>query len=269
MACWFDSGRIRFARGFEMKRALSFIFIFPVLGWTQNLQDVLKQGAQVFIRSCATGYCHAPKGEAGGSAPRLAARGFDQTYINNIVNRGVPGTAMPAFTGSLSLADRAAVVAYVATLNGITNPAVSVALAAPSTGPVLSADAARGRDLFSEAVRGFGRCSTCHEVNGIGISVTTAIARVPENALALRELATPSVATATVAGETTPALVVSKGTRGFIFYDLTTPPPVLRTEEPSAVKLTDGSNWKHSSVISSYNDAELEFILEYLRTALN
>ena len=63
-----------------------------------------------------------------------------------------------------------------------------------------------------------------------------------------------------------PALVVSKRTRGFIFYDLTTPPPVLRTEEPSAAKLTDVSTWKHSSVISSYNDAELEFILEYLRT---
>jgi mono/diheme cytochrome c family protein len=252
-----------------MSRALLFILLWPALGWTQSRQDVLKQGEQVFNKSCATGYCHAARGAGGGSAPRLAARGFDQAYINNVVNRGVPGTAMPPFTDSLSAPDRAAVVAYVATLNGITNPVVNAGAAATPPSPALSAESTRGRELFSEATRAYGRCSTCHEVNGIGISVTTALAKIPPNAQALLELATPSVVTATVGGESMPALVVSKASRTVIFYDLTTSPPVLRTEEPSGVKLADGSNWKHSSVINSYNDAELELILRYLRDAIN
>src|SRR5713101_6063966 len=115
MARRFDARRICFARGLEMSRVLFFILVFTAPGWTQNLQDVLKQGEQVFVKSCATGYCHAAKGGSGGGAPRLAARGFDQPYINSIVNRGVAGTAMPGFASSLSVVDRAAVVAYVAT----------------------------------------------------------------------------------------------------------------------------------------------------------
>jgi hypothetical protein len=29
-----------------------------------------------------------------------------------------------------------------------------------------------------------------------------------------------------------------------VFYDLTTPPPVLVTAEPSAVRISDGSSWR-------------------------
>jgi len=53
-----------------------------------------------------------------------------------------------------------------------------------------------------------------------------------------------------------------------LFYDLTTPPPVLRTEMPAGVQLRDGSNWRHSSVIGSYNDGELSAILAYLQAVL-
>src|SRR5262249_3812393 len=87
-------------------------------GQDENQQEVLKRGEEVFAQSC-TGYCHATKGGGGGGAPRLAARGFDQSYINNIVTRGIPGTAMSAFGMTLSRVDLTAIVAYVATLNGI------------------------------------------------------------------------------------------------------------------------------------------------------
>jgi hypothetical protein len=50
-----------------------------------------------------------------------------------------------------------------------------------------------------------------------------------------------------------------------MFYDLTTPPLVLVTAEPSAVKLSDGRSWRHASVIGSYKNAELESILGFLR----
>jgi mono/diheme cytochrome c family protein len=188
--------------------SVSLWFLSCSFALAQNLQDVLKQGEEVFNQSC-TGYCHATKG-GGGGAPRLAARGWDQTYINNIVTRG--------------------------------------------------------RDLFYDATRSFGRCSTCHEVNGLGIPVAAPIAQMPDNVQALRTLATPLVSTVVMNGESMPALVISKGTRSVIFYDLTTTPPVLVTAEPSSVKLSDGSSWRHASVIRSYRDAELESILDFLRS---
>ena len=237
--------------------------IVPVVSGAQNLPDVVKRGEEIFSQSC-TGYCHASKGGGGGSAPRLAARGFDQAYINNVVTRGIPATAMQGFGMTLSRADLIAVIAYVATLNGIANPTV----APPSVGAPerpLPPEAARGRDLFYDATRSFGRCSTCHEVRALGIPVAGPISKVPDNVQALRTLATPLVSTATMNGESMPALVISKGSRNVLFYDLTTPPPVLVTAEPSAVQISDGSSWRHSSVIGSYKDDELESILRFLK----
>jgi mono/diheme cytochrome c family protein len=233
----------------------------------QNLEEVVKRGETVFASTCATGYCHGPKGSAGG-APRLAARGFDQNYIAGTLARGIPGTAMASFAASLSRADFTAVVAYLATLNGIANPSLAGSGSAPrAPAPTLTPEAARGRALFSDAVRGFGRCSTCHEVNGIGISVATPISEIPDNPSALRLLSTPQVSTAVANSESMPALVVGNTRRAVIFYDLTTVPPVLRTMDPGAVKIADGASWRHASVIASYSDAELAAILEYLRAA--
>ena len=112
----------------------------------QNLPDVLQQGEKVFAETCATGYCHGLRGTAGG-APRLVGRGFDPAFINNIVTRGVPGTAMPGFGESLPRPDVIAVVSYVATLNGVANPNIGAAGSAPAAPEIaLSPGAARGRD---------------------------------------------------------------------------------------------------------------------------
>jgi mono/diheme cytochrome c family protein len=245
-------------------RALLLLSIIPALGWSQSA------GEKVFAESCATGYCHGARGTPAG-APRLAGRGFDQTYITSTILRGLPGTAMPAFGTTLSRSDLVAVIAYVASLNGIANPSINLGpgpgAAAPAE-PALSAEAERGRALFFDAVRGFGRCSTCHEVNGIGISVTTPIAKIPADVAALRALSTPDVRTATVDGEFMPALMVSQAKTRALFYDLTSAPPVLRTVEPGALKVAEGSAWRHSAVIGAYNDAELTSILEYLRLVI-
>jgi mono/diheme cytochrome c family protein len=250
-----------------MKRSLLLLFL-PALGWSQSA------GEKVFAQSCATGYCHGARGTAAG-APRLAGRGFDQAYITNTIMRGLPGTAMPAFGTTLPRADLPAVIGYVASLNGIANPAINLGPGPGAAGPAetpLSAQAERGRALFFDAVRGFGRCSTCHEVNGIGISVTTPIAKIPTDPAALRALATPDVRTATVAaidgGQAMPALIVSQGKTRALFYDLTSAPPVLRTVDPGALKVAEGSAWRHASVIGAYTDAELATILVYLREAV-
>jgi mono/diheme cytochrome c family protein len=252
-----------------MIRALPLLLAGAALAWPQDLAPVLKQGEQVFAQSCATGYCHGVRGAASG-APRLAGRGFNQAFIANVVARGVPGTGMTSFATRLSRAEFVAVVAYVATLNGVVNPSVSASgeAATVSAGPTLTGEAARGAKLFTQAVRGFGRCSTCHEVGGFGISVAAPIAKVPASAAALKALATPNVKTGTLDGESMPILVLSEGKQGTLFYDLTTAPPVQRNAQPGSVKFSDGSAWRHSSVIGSYDDSELAAILAYLRAVV-
>jgi len=248
------------------------LFLICAFANAQNLADVLKQGEAVFNKSCATGYCHGARGTNGG-APRLAARGFDQDFIGATVARGVPTTAMPAFANTLSRPDLTAVVAYVASLNGIATPAIAGSGGPSGSNNVppvtrLTGDAARGRALFSDAFRGFGRCSTCHEIGGFGITVATPIAKVPADVAVLKALATPQISTAAVGSESMPALIVGKKANAVIFYDLTTPPPVLRTESPAAVQIREGTTWRHASVIGAYNDAELTAILAYLRAVV-
>jgi mono/diheme cytochrome c family protein len=232
----------------------------------QNVADVVKQGEQVFAKTCATGYCHGVKGASSG-APRLAGRGFDQAYIANVIARGVPDTGMASFATRLSRPELTAVVAYVATLNGIANPTLGAEADLPSA-RALTGDAARGAELFKEAVRGFGRCATCHEVAGFGIPVAGLITKIPASAAALKALATPNVKTAALDGESMPALVLSEGKQGPVFYDLTSAPPVQRNAIAGSVKFTDGSQWRHSSAIGAYNDSELAAILAYLRAAI-
>jgi mono/diheme cytochrome c family protein len=235
----------------------------------QNRNEVLQQGEQVFAKTCGTGYCHGAKGAAGG-APRLAGRHFDQAYIASVVTRGIPGTAMTSFATSLPRPDLVAVIAYVADLNGATDSNIGGEGVAGSLAPqpALTGEAATGALLFKEAVRGFGRCSTCHEVAGAGISVAAPIVNVPASAAALKALTTPNVKTASMKGESMPALVLSEGKQGTIFYDLTSAPPVQRNAEPGSVKFSDGSNWRHASFIGVYTDSELSAVLAYLRAVV-
>ena len=247
-----------------MKRAV--LCLTVTAAWGQSMQQTVAQGEKLFNQTCATGYCHALRGGGGGGAPRLAGRGFDEAYINTTVTRGVPGTAMPAFGTVLPRPDFVAVVAYVATLNGIAAPNVNAGGrgGAPRQ-PALQGEAARGHDLFFDSLKGFGRCSTCHEVNGAGIAVASPISRIPAGVAALRALDTPGVKTATANGESMPALIISQGKTQTIFFDLTTSPPVQRTFAPGSASFADASSWRHASALAAYNDGDLEAILAYLQ----
>ncbi len=137
---------------------------------------------------------------------------------------------MPSFAAVLSKADLSAVVAYVAALNGVAVPDAGPERESQET--ALTGEAARGAQLFKEAARGFGRCSTCHEVGGFGISVAGPMSQVPASVAALKALATSNVKTATLDGESMPALVLKDGKQGALFYDLTSVPPVERNAQP-------------------------------------
>jgi mono/diheme cytochrome c family protein len=236
--------------------------LISVTAGAQAPADAVKRGEALFAKTCGTGYCHATRG-VGGGAPRLTARGFESAYIAATVRNGIPGTGMAAYGTSMPAADLAAVVAYVVSVNGIAPDNSSTA--ANGKPRALSAEAMRGRVLFSEATRSFGRCSTCHFVNGIGIAVATPIARIPPNAAALKAMATPAIVTATSDEEKMAALVLARRSQEVSFYDLTSVPPVLRTLAPAGVQITDANPWKHSTVIAGYSDAEIDAILTYLR----
>jgi len=221
-----------------------------------------ERGLDVFNKTCATGYCHGVKGTPGG-APRLAARGFDDAYISQTVRNGIAGTGMPAFATSLDRADLLAVIAYVDSLNGVTPPPNPFAMEREA--PKLSPEAQLGRQLFADQVRAFQRCSTCHQANGIGIAVALPFSSVPQSVAALRAIATPQVETATAEGDSFPALALNKSGAQTKLYDLKTLPPVLRTFPKGAVTFQEGSGWRHEVMLASYNDQELEAILEFLR----
>jgi mono/diheme cytochrome c family protein len=224
----------------------------------------LKLGESVFARSCAAGYCHGPRG-SGGGAPKLAGRGLDEAYIANAVSGGISGSSMPGFSADLSPAELTSVVAFVARLNGVSVSASDKFTDAPAPKRGPTGDAARGRDLFRDAVRGFGRCSTCHEANGIGIPVTPPFSHIPASVAALHELQTPSVQDAVLNGDRMPALLLNRTGTEVTFYDLTVAPPVLRYAAPEAVSFSPGTQWKHSTAITAYSDSELNSILTYLR----
>src|SRR5262245_32118991 len=103
-----------------MKSIVLLFFISAPACW-HHPPDPPKPGDGVVSKPCSTAYCHGPVG-AGGGAPRIAARGFDLAFISNTVTRGVPGTAMSGFSNTLSRIELAAVVSYVARLNGIATP---------------------------------------------------------------------------------------------------------------------------------------------------
>lgn len=226
----------------------------------QSTEEAVRRGAEVFASTC-TGYCHGMNGEAGG-APRLAGRGFDAEYINRVVTYGITGTQMPAWGAKLPVGDLASVIAYVANLNGL------IGLAKRSSPMELNEVAKHGQSLFFDQGGELNRCSDCHQIDGKGVPVAPLIREIPGDVAGLRNLKTPHVVTATVRGETFPAIVLAQTREKTKLYDLATMPPVLRMEIPSTVKLTDGSTWQHSTTWrSSYSDEDLSAVLEYLRVA--
>jgi mono/diheme cytochrome c family protein len=216
-------------------------------------QTILDHGADVFAKTCASGYCHGPNG-AGGGAPKLAGRGFDEGLIMSITRAGVDGTSMRGYGTVLARPDFNAVVAYVASLNGIEPRAT----APEPKSRALSAQAARGRELFFDAVRGVSRCSTCHEADGMGIAVAP-IKSLPRD---LRAVASDRVRMALIDGDRFPALIVSQGGRRTVVFDLTTLPPVLRTVDAGSLKIDGPAQWRHPT--AAYNDSELGSILDFL-----
>jgi alcohol dehydrogenase (cytochrome c) len=113
-------------------------------------------GKPVFDATCAA--CHGAGGAGTERAPPLDTgrfkHGGEDFEIFQTIQKGVPGTQMPAF-GSLRAEQLWQLVSYV---RGLSQTASSDATASTS------GDSSRGEQLFF----GEGQCSTCHEINGRG-----------------------------------------------------------------------------------------------------
>jgi cytochrome c oxidase cbb3-type subunit 3 len=122
-----------------------------------NLQAV-DQGRTIYGQSCTA--CHGANGGAGDIGPAIV---LSNTAANlrgersdaatlDIVRKGVPGTAMPAFAGKLSDDDILKLGAYIHSLRG-------TAIDSPLPG-----DPAHGEAVFW----GKGQCGDCHMISGRG-----------------------------------------------------------------------------------------------------
>jgi mono/diheme cytochrome c family protein len=88
----------------------------------------IERGRAAFLRTCAT--CHGPDGEGNGPASaglkpppanfrdgsRLASK--DDDYLFWRISTGIHGTAMPAFSGTISEEERWAILRYLRSLPG-------------------------------------------------------------------------------------------------------------------------------------------------------
>jgi cytochrome c oxidase cbb3-type subunit III len=119
--------------------------------------EAVQQGKAIYDERCTA--CHGANGGAGERAPAIVIRNStpaagerNDAPTLDIIRRGIPGTAMPAWGGRLADDDVLKLVAYIHALRGtaIDNP--------------LPGDPVRGRQIFW----GKGGCGNCHMISGRG-----------------------------------------------------------------------------------------------------
>jgi mono/diheme cytochrome c family protein len=239
--------------------------------------SMMARGERIFAQSCSVGYCHGVAGAAG-RGPRLRGRSFSKDYLLNVTRDGIPNSAMPAWKGRLQDDEIRAVVEYVASLSTATDPAPPANPMPPGVGPASMASfngppqAARGHALFFDPAR--NNCSACHAVGGRGIAIGPDLTALPvknpaEVSGMIHAVRSRHVLTAKLAsGEEFPALLAEQSGNQVRLYDLTLPPPVLRTlARRDVVSLVENPAWHHLDFVKDYSAAELEDTAVYLRWA--
>jgi mono/diheme cytochrome c family protein len=239
--------------------------------------SVIARGERIFAQTCSVGYCHGVAGAAG-RGPRLRGRSFTKDYLLNVTRDGIPSSAMPAWKGRLKDDDIRAVVEYVASLASATEAAPPANPMPPGVGPAAlpgfngPPQAGRGRALFFDPAR--ANCGVCHAVGGRGVAIGPDLTSLPaksqaELTSAIHATASRHVLTAKLqSGEQFPALLAAETGDEVRLYDLTAPPPVLRTfTRAQVVSLVEDAAWRHSDVVKDYSTAELEDIAAYVRWA--
>lgn len=250
--------------------------IFFLLLFLQNLNDpeLVSLGEKVFSKSCAVGYCHGVGGTAG-KGPRLKGRSFQAEYVYRVTRDGIPDSAMPSWNDRLSEREIWAVVGYILSLSDLTEKPTDVSeIPSEATAEKAFFDSSppptlKGKALFFDATKKNTRCSTCHAMEGRGIGIGPNLKETAKINLSMDRIqASHSQHTLIVNlqdGESFLALR-SEETPEFIrLYDLTLPPPVLRSfKQEEILSLRPTNKWSHKSMLANYTSQELTEIIEYL-----
>jgi mono/diheme cytochrome c family protein len=227
-------------------------------------QDKMAAGSKIFQQTCTVGYCHG-QGGAAGRAPRLAGRGLDHGYLLRVTSDGIPNTGMPGWKDRIKSGDFEALMEFVYMLNGPSGSVPAHAAAAPKPKAEMTDAAKRGKDLFFDPVRGVQRCGTCHSLEGWGAAVGPNLAASRVSLQSLRNGAGTVRTARTRDGESFPAAEAEPRPGWVRVFDLTSPPPVLRTFPAGFLTWSGNPAWKHEAATASYSDADLAAIAEYLK----
>src|SRR6185312_4724560 len=142
----------------------------PTNPFAANPTAAIAAGKRVFDATCTA--CHGPNGAGTERAPALDSgrfkHGGEDFEIFQTIQKGVPGTQMASFA-ALSAEQLWQLVSYVQSLSR----AASTAAAVPTNG-----DAGRGEQLFF----GAGQCSSCHEIDGRGVSLADDLSAIGKQA---------------------------------------------------------------------------------------
>jgi mono/diheme cytochrome c family protein len=234
----------------------------------------IAKGGKLFAESCSVGYCHGVGGAAG-RGPRLRGRSFERAYLLSVTRDGVPKSAMPGWKDRLSAADIEAVVSYVMSLTSA-EPAAPANPMPPGVGPAAvsafkgPAQAGRGFAAFFDAQRDT-RCATCHALGGRGIAAGPDLSKsasMTPKQLGAAIQATSSTHTSRVrlkGGESFPALQTGASGNVLKLYDLTSPPPVLRSVPRDEIEsIGKEPGWSHAPLAKEYAADELADIVSYI-----
>lgn len=205
------------------------------------------EGAALFKLHCSSSYCHGEVAKGGG-APELRGHHFDPLKLEEIIQNGIPGTAMPGFSSRFSTVQLAGLVDYIRSLSSeapanmeptSTLPQGTEPSSERSVERVLSPEEELGRQLFFDA-SSVNSCRTCHTYKGRGGKVGPDLSNLDERDEASIRMGILDPSARVAPGFEKLQIVTRDGSR-FVgvrrdedatrirFFDTSTMPPVSRS----------------------------------------
>lgn len=143
-----------------MRILICLAFVLPAVVKCQATEGDVQQGKTLFRSNCA--FCHGPTG-LGGRGPNLHGtlnNGDRDTDIEGVIKKGIPGSAMPAFTFEPD--EMSALVKFIQSLRKGAN-----------SGSIPTGDKVAGKNVYD--ARG---CAGCHQIGDQGSTFGPNLTRV-------------------------------------------------------------------------------------------
>tara|TARA_B100000686_G_scaffold190013_1_gene196692 strand:- start:100 stop:1044 length:945 start_codon:yes stop_codon:yes gene_type:complete len=254
---------------------LSVILVSVVFWYTEPLSaqghspaindSVLFYGQVLFARNCSVGYCHGKGGRAG-RGPRLRGKEFSSDYLREVIEKGIPNSAMRSWGDRLARDEIHSIVSFIKALSNLQqndpDPVFGGGRFTSVNGPtvgrvdqvesILSApseivgDVERGRALFFDAGDRYN-CAHCHTIDGRGTKIGPDLGRLnsaPYQML-IRDILLPNVFVVpegrivemvTTRGDSMEVIRLGETETRVKVFDITTLPPVKRNIKKATIQ---------------------------------